>query len=70
MLATYADELPDAFGAAQFEFRGKTLSGQQEMRARPKRGVDEVEGAIGEALGRLYVERYFKPTPRPAWTSS
>jgi putative endopeptidase len=60
VLATYADELPDAFGRAQFEFRGRTLSGQQEMRARPKRGVDEVEGAIGEALGRLYVERYFK----------
>jgi putative endopeptidase len=60
VLATYADELPEAFGRAQFEFRGKTLSGQQEMRARPKRGVDEVEGAIGEALGRLYVERYFK----------
>jgi len=61
VLATYADELPEAFGQAQFEFRGKTLSGQQEMRARPKRGVDEVEGALGEALGRLYVERYFKP---------
>ena len=60
VLATYADELPEAFGRAQFEFRGRTLSGQQEMRARPKRGVDEVEGAIGEALGRLYVERYFK----------
>ena len=61
VLTTYADELPEAFGVAQFEFRGKTLSGQQEMRARPKRGVDEVEGALGEALGKLYVERHFKP---------
>ncbi|MBP7776695.1 MAG: M13 family metallopeptidase [Acidobacteria bacterium] len=61
VLSTFADELPDAFGAAQFEFRGKTLSGLQERRSRPKRGVDEVEGALGEALGRLYVERYFKP---------
>ncbi len=61
VLTTYADELPEAFGVAQFEFRGKTLSGQQEMRARPKRAVDEVEGALGEALGKLYVERHFKP---------
>ena len=60
VLATFADELPEAFGQAQFEFRGKTLSGQQEMRTRPKRGVEEVEGALGEALGKLYVERYFK----------
>ena len=61
VLDTYADELPEAFGVARFEFRGKTLSGQQEMRARPKRAVDEVESAIGEALGKLYVERHFKP---------
>ena len=59
VLAAYADELPAAFGEAQFQFRGKTLSGQQEMRTRAKRGVDEVEGALGEALGRLYVEKYF-----------
>ena len=61
VLATYADELPVAFGEAQFEFRGKTLSGQQQMRTRTKRGVDEVDGALGEALGRLYVEKYFAP---------
>jgi putative endopeptidase len=61
VVATYADELPAAFGEAQFEFRGRTLSGQQEMRPRPKRGIQEVEGALGEPLGRLYVERHFKP---------
>lgn len=61
VLATYADELPQAFGDAQFEFRGKTLSGQQEQRPRPKRGIAEVEGAVGEPLGKLYVERHFKP---------
>ncbi|MDH4066079.1 MAG: M13 family metallopeptidase [Acidobacteriota bacterium] len=61
LLATYADELPAAFGEAQFEFRGRTLSGQEEMRPRWKRGISEVESALGEALGRLYVERYFAP---------
>jgi len=61
LIATYADELPAAFGEAQFEFRGRTLSGQQEMRPRWKRGISEVEAALGEALGRLYVEKYFAP---------
>jgi putative endopeptidase len=61
LLSTYADELPAAFGDAQFEFRGKALSGQQEMRPRWKRGISEVEAALGEVLGRLYVEKYFAP---------
>jgi predicted metalloendopeptidase len=37
------------------------LSGLQEQRPRWKRGVSEVEGALGEAVGKLYVERHFKP---------
>ena len=61
LLDTYADELPSAFQEARFMFRGRTLSGQQQQSARWKRGVDEVEGALGEAVGKLYVERNFKP---------
>ncbi|HET9986159.1 MAG TPA: M13-type metalloendopeptidase [Longimicrobiales bacterium] len=61
LLSAYADELPSAFVQASFDFRGKTLAGLQEMRPRWKRGVDEVEGALGEAAGKLYVERNFKP---------
>jgi predicted metalloendopeptidase len=60
LLSTYANRLPEAFGLARFEFQGKALSGQQEMRPRAKRGVSELEGGLGEVLGRLYVERYFK----------
>jgi predicted metalloendopeptidase len=56
-----APYLPAAYGQARFEFRGKTLSGQQEQPVRWKRGVDVVEGTLGEALGRVYVERHFKP---------
>ena len=42
-----------------FDFYGKTLSGIPELRARWKRGVGLVEGALGEAVGQIYVERHF-----------
>jgi predicted metalloendopeptidase len=61
LLDDYADDLPAAFQDARFEFRNKTLSGQQEMSPRWKRGVAEVESALGEAAGKLYVQHYFKP---------
>jgi len=61
LLDEYAEELPAAFGEARFDFRGRTLSGQQEMSPRWKRGVAQVERILGEAAGKLYVERYFKP---------
>lgn len=61
LLSAYTDELPREYVQASFDFRGKTLAGLQEMRPRWKRGVDEVEGALGEAAGKLYVERNFKP---------
>jgi len=61
LLDAYADKLPAAFERARFEFRGKTLSGQQEMAVSWKRAVDGVEGILGEPAGKLYVTRYFKP---------
>jgi putative endopeptidase len=45
--------------AANFDFYGKTLTGTPELRARWKRGVSIVEGAMGEAIGKVYVERHF-----------
>jgi putative endopeptidase len=45
--------------AANFDFYGKTLTGTPELRARWKRGVSVVEGALGEAIGRVYVDRHF-----------
>jgi putative endopeptidase len=44
---------------ANFDFYGKTLTGTPELRARWKRGVSVVEGALGEAIGRVYVDRHF-----------
>jgi len=53
--------LSEPFVKENFEFYGKTLSGTPEMQPRWKRGVALVEGALGQAVGRLYVARYFPP---------
>jgi len=42
-----------------FNFYGKTLSGTPELRERWKRAVSIVEGSLGEAVGKVYVERHF-----------
>jgi len=64
LIDSYANELPAAFQNARFEFRGRAMSGQQEMASRWKRGVDEVGGTLGEAVGKLYVQRNFKPAAK------
>ncbi|MEO7016001.1 MAG: M13-type metalloendopeptidase [Leifsonia sp.] len=56
-----APYLSGDFVDANFEFYGRTLTGTPQMRARWKRGVSLVEGAMGEAVGRIYVERHFPP---------
>jgi putative endopeptidase len=56
-----APYLSDAFVTARFDFRGRDLTGQQEMRPRWKRGVAAVDGALGDLLGQQYVQRYFPP---------
>lgn len=56
-----ANYLSDDFVNANFEFYGKTLSGSKELRPRWRRSIDAVNGAMGEAVGQLYVEKYFPP---------
>ncbi len=51
---------------ANFDFYGTTLTGAPRLRARWKRGVGLVEGALGEAVGRVYVERHFAPEAKHA----
>jgi len=51
--------LSSAFVEANFAFYGTVLTGATELRARWKRGVAVVESALGEALGKLYVQRHF-----------
>jgi putative endopeptidase len=55
----YANVLPHAFDEANFNFYARTLSGVPQQRDRWKRGLGVVNGALGEAVGRLYVERHF-----------
>ena len=52
--------LSEDFVQAQFEFEGRTLGGLEEIRPRWKRGVDVVDSALGEVVGRLYVEQHFR----------
>lgn len=54
-----AGYLGDDFVKANFEFYGKTLSGSKELRPRWRRSIDAVNGAMGEAVGQLYVQKYF-----------
>jgi len=55
-LAAY---LPERFVQADFEFFGRELQGQQEIQPRWKRCVSMTENALGEAVGKLYVEKRF-----------
>jgi putative endopeptidase len=59
ILNQYAPYLDKAFVDARFAFFGTVLTGQVVIRDRWKRGVQLVNGSLGEAVGRLYVERHF-----------
>lgn len=51
--------LPKAFVEENFEFNSHVLAGTPQLRERWKRAVDETNAALGDAIGRLYVQRYF-----------
>jgi putative endopeptidase len=61
VIHAYANVLDKAMVDADFAFYGNTLRGIPENRPRWKRGVGAVEGCLGEAAGKLYVERHFPP---------
>ena len=54
-----AGYLSDDLVAQNFDFYGKTLSGKQTNQPRWKRAVSTVNGVLGEAVGQMYVEKYF-----------
>jgi putative endopeptidase len=64
VLTTMAPLLPAALVDEDFDFYGRTLSGQPENKERWKRGVAVVEAALGEAVGRLYAEKWFPPAAK------
>ncbi|MEM7081663.1 MAG: M13-type metalloendopeptidase [Pseudomonadota bacterium] len=61
LLSSSAEYLSADFVEADFDFFGRTLRGVQEIRPRWKRAVSAVNGTLGEAVGKLYVEQTFKP---------
>jgi putative endopeptidase len=60
-LSEAAPLLPKAFVDQNFAFKGTALGGTPKLKDRWKRGVDLVNAAMGEAVGELYVARYFPP---------
>ncbi len=54
-----ASYLSDEIYAQNFDFFGKTLSGKKEQSPRWKRAVSNVDGVLGEAVGQMYVQKYF-----------
>lgn len=61
LIHSRAGLLTDDLVAENFDFYGRTLSGTEQNRDRWKRGVSLVEGLMGDALGKLYVAKYFPP---------
>ena len=66
LISGSAPYLNDAIVQQNFAFYGTTLSGTPQIRERWKRGVSLVEGSLGEAVGRIYVERHFPPAAKAA----
>jgi putative endopeptidase len=61
LIERYAGVLPKSVAEEHFAFFGKTLSGAQQELPRWQRGVMVVDGLLGDAVGKIYAERYFPP---------
>ena len=59
LIDSAASYLSDDFVSQNFEFYGKILSGRKEQQPRWKRAVSTVNSVLGEAVGKMYVEKYF-----------
>ncbi len=64
LVSNLSPYLPSAFVTERFGFYGTTLQGIPALKPRWKRGVALVEDALGEAVGKLYVERHFSPVAK------
>jgi endothelin-converting enzyme/putative endopeptidase len=58
-ISDHANYLPRAFDAARFGFYSHTLNDVPEQRARWKRGMQMIDNSLGEAVGQIYVDRYW-----------
>ena len=66
LISGAAAYLPEEFVNQNFDFYAKTLSGTPEIRVRWKRAISFVEGALGEAIGSIYVQRHFPEAAKVA----
>ena len=61
LVRSMSSYLSSDFIKERFDFSGKFLNGQKEMKPRWKRVLSTTSGALGEAIGQLYVKKYFPP---------
>jgi putative endopeptidase len=61
LIEHYAGVLPKAVASEHFAFYGTILSGAEKAPERQKAAIDATEGALGQAVGQLYMQRYFPP---------
>lgn len=61
LVNSMAPYLASSFDTTRFNFYGKIMRGQKAQRPRWKRMMQAVDGSIGDLLGQLYVDKYFKP---------
>jgi putative endopeptidase len=61
LISNLSPILPRAIDDERFDYFGRTLNGQPMQRDRWKRAVDALNGALGEAIGEIYVQRHFPP---------
>jgi putative endopeptidase len=59
IITSFSDQLSDEVAQVNFDFFGTALSGQKKMKPRWKRAISEVDQMMGEALGQLFVAKYF-----------
>lgn len=64
LLSNHSAYLPERIDAANFEFYGKILRGQEVQRPRWKRAVSAINGSLGEVVGKVYVENHFPPASK------
>jgi len=64
LVSGMAPFLPEPLVLERFSFYGTTLQGVPQLKERWKRGIDLVERSLGEAVGKLYVERHFPPAAK------
>ncbi len=68
-LEHFGSFLPRAMVNERFRFYGTVLQGTPQLALRWKRGIDATNGALGEAVGRLYVAKYFPPEAKAQITA-